>query len=296
MSAGQASASGLRAQLAAMLELTKPRLSALAVAATWVGFILGSLRAPHYGRLAMTLLGAALVGGGGHALNQWLERDADALMARTSVRPLPTGRLQPSQACAVGVMLSVVGVAVLGWVNPLTATLGAFTVVSYVGLYTPLKRLTPLCTLVGAIPGAMPPLIGWTGATGRLTLEGWVLFGVLFLWQLPHFLAIAWMYRDQYAAAGFKMLPIIDPDGARTARQLILYTAALVPTSLLPTLIGLAGPRYFYGALAVGVAFAAIAAVAASVRSVPWARRVFVGSISYLPVLMGLMVWDRGPR
>jgi protoheme IX farnesyltransferase len=276
------------------LELTKPRLCALAVAATVVGFVLGSSGRFDWTRALLTALGAALGGGGGNALNQWWERDADALMRRTRCRPLPTGRLQPSEALWFGLAVSSAGMLLLASVQPLAGWLGLATVVSYVACYTPLKRRTPLCTLVGAIPGAMPPLIGWAAATGRLGLEGWVLFGLLFLWQLPHFLAIAWLYREEYAAAGFRMLPVIDPTGWRTARQMVLYTAALVPTSLLPTLIGLSGPAYFYGALAAGIGFAGLAGMAAVIHSPQWARRVFLGSIGYLPLLLAMLVIDRG--
>jgi len=178
----------------------------------------------------------------------------------------------------------------------LAAGLGVLTLISYVGIYTPLKRITPLCTLVGAVPGAMPPLIGWAAAVGALSVEAWILCAVLFLWQLPHFLAIAWMYRDDYAAAGFRMLPVIDAEGSRTGRQMVLYALALLPASLLPTLVGLSGPVYFCAALAVGAWFVALALLAAWSKSLASARRLFLGSIGYLPLMLLLMVLDRGAR
>jgi protoheme IX farnesyltransferase len=180
-------------------------------------------------------------------------------------------------------------------VNALTSVLACITLVSYVGLYTPLKRKTALCTLVGAIPGAMPPLIGWAGACGKLDLEAWVLFAILFLWQLPHFLALAWVYRDDYARAGFQMLPVVDPSGLSTARQMVLYGLALLPTSLLPTLLGVTGPFYFIGAAVVGVWFFGTAVSAARHRSCALANRLFLASVGYLPVVLSLMVIDKTP-
>ena len=280
----------------AYLELTKPRLTGLAVLSTGAGYALGSMGACDWPRLGLTLLGAALVGGGGNALNEWLEREQDALMMRTRRRPLPSGRVAPRPALWFGIVTSLVGVFVLSRVNPLAAGLGLLTLISYVGIYTPLKRITPLCTLVGAVPGAMPPLIGWAASVGSLSVEAWILCAVLFLWQLPHFLAIAWMYRDDYAAAGFRMLPVIDAEGSRTGRQMVLYALALLPASLLPTLVGLSGPVYFCAALAVGAWFVALALLAAWSKSLASARRLFLGSIGYLPLMLLLMVLDRGAR
>jgi len=280
----------------AYLELTKPRLTGLAVLSAGAGYALGSMGACDWPRLGATLLGAALVGGGGNALNEWLEREQDALMRRTRRRPLPSGRVAPRPALWFGTVTSLAGVVVLSRVNPLAAGLGVLTLISYVGIYTPLKRITPLCTLVGAVPGAMPPLIGWAAAVGALSVEAWILCAVLFLWQLPHFLAIAWMYRDDYAAAGFRMLPVIDAEGSRTGRQMVLYALALLPASLLPTLVGLSGPVYFCAALAVGAWFVALALLAAWSKSLASARRLFLGSIGYLPLMLLLMVLDRGAR
>ncbi|MBI3087325.1 MAG: protoheme IX farnesyltransferase [Candidatus Omnitrophica bacterium] len=287
---------GMRARWTAYLELTKPRLTALALIAAGVGFFMGARHPLDGWPFISTLLGAALVGGGGNALNQWMERDADALMRRTQRRPLPTNRLQPAEARRFGILLSVLGVVVLSMTtHALSAALAALTLASYLGAYTPLKRRTPLCTLVGAVPGASPPLIGWAAARGSLSLDAWVLFAILFLWQLPHFLAIAWVHRDDYARAGFRMLPVLDPDGASTARQMVLYGAALLPISLLPTVLGTAGAVYFVGAGAVGLWFVAMTVAAARARSETVSQRLFLASVSYLPVVLGLMVLDRTP-
>jgi len=282
--------------LGAFVELTKPRLTLLALVSTAAGFVLASASPPDGLRLLITLLGAALVGGGANALNQYLEREPDALMARTKSRPLPSGRLNPQSALWCGLVLSVIGVAALaGLVNLLAAALSAGVLATYVGLYTPLKRTTSLCTLVGAVPGALPPLIGWAASRGELGLGAWVLFAILFLWQLPHFLAIAWMHRDEYARAGFQMLSVTDPGGASASRQMVLYGAALLPISLLPTVLGLAGPIYFVGALGAGVWFVGTAAVAARWRSRPMVSKVFLGSVGYLSLILLLMVLDKTP-
>ncbi len=278
----------------AYLELTKPRLTALAVLAAWVGVRMATRVAMPWPWLLLTLAGAALVGGGGNALNQWAEAEPDALMERTKRRPLPSGRIRPVEALLVGGVLSVTGVALLFWrVNPLTGWLGLATLVSYVGLYTPLKRVTSLCTLVGAVSGAMPPLIGWAAARGSLALEAWVLFALLFMWQLPHFLAIGWVHRADYARAGFRILSVVDPQGLSTARHMVLYGLALVPISLLPTLLKVAGPLYFMGAMGAGAVFVATAVAAAKARTVAPAYRGFVASLGYLPTVLLLLVLDR---
>jgi len=278
------------------LALTKPRLTALALLTTAAGFLMGTVRSPELGLLIQTLVGAALVGGGANALNQWAERDVDALMRRTKSRPLPSRRLQPIEALVFGLVASGCGLVVLAlWVNRLTALLALVTLVSYVGIYTPLKRKTALCTLAGAIPGAMPPLIGFSGARGTLSLEAWVLLAIVFLWQLPHFLAIAWIYRDDYARAGFQMLPVLDPNGASVARQMVLYGLALLPTSLLPTILGVAGPLYFAGALGAGLWFLLTTLLAARWRSPAVANRLFLTSVGYLPAVLVLMVMDKTP-
>ena len=285
-----------RERVADYLALTKPRLTALALFATVAGFLMGSSRPLNVLVLIHTLVGAALVGGGANALNQWAERDADALMPRTQSRPLPAGRLKPIEALVFGLAISSLGVGYLAvWANGVAGWLAVLTLVTYVGLYTPLKRKTALCTLIGAIPGAIPPLIGWAAARGEVTLEAWVLFTMLFLWQLPHFLAIAWVYRDEYARAGFQMLPVVEPDGASTARQIILYSLTLLPISLLPTIMGMAGPVYFVGAAVLGIWFFGTAMITARRRSCAVAQRLFVTSIAYLPVLLFLLVMDRTP-
>ena len=241
-------------------------------------------------------MGAALVGGGANALNQWWEREADALMPRTQSRPLPAGRLLPIEALVFGLVASGVGVLMLGmFVNPLVSLLALITLGVYVLLYTPLKRRTCLCTLIGAIPGAIPPMIGWAAARGHLSLEAWILFAILFFWQLPHFLAIAWLYRDEYARAGFQMLPVVEPDGASTARQMMVYSLALFPTTLLPAVLGVAGWVYVVGAVVVDGWFLSTVILMARGRSAALASRVFLSSVAYLPILLCLMVVDKAP-
>lgn len=284
----------LLSRLADYAALMKLRLTALAVLSTGVGFWVGASRSLDVRLLLCTLLGAGLVGGGGNALNQWAERDADAMMARTKSRPLPTGRLQPVEAFVVGCVSSAAGVFLLSVsVNGLAAGLALLTLISYVGIYTPLKRKTSLCTLVGAVPGALPPLIGWAAARGRLDVEAWVLFAILFLWQLPHFLAIAWLHRDDYARAGFRMLPVIEPDGASTVRQMVLYGWALLVASLLPTILGVTGPIYFAGAIAVGGWFLTTMIPVVRGRSLASAHRAFLASVAYLSIVLMLMVVDK---
>ena len=277
-------------------ELSKARLSFLVLLTTLVGFLLGWHGPMDYTLLAATLIGTALSAAGSSALNQWLERDLDALMTRTADRPLPAGRMHPSDALMFGLLCSTSGVALLGFlVNPVTALLAGLTIAIYAGLYTPLKRFTELNTLLGAIPGALPPLLGWTAATGRTGLGGWILFLILWFWQMPHFLAIAWIYRDQYAAAGFKMLSTRDPEGWATGWQALIYAAALLAVSLLPGITGMASPYYFFVALALGAAMMFLAADFLRTRNKPSARRLFFASIIYLPLLLGALIgFSRG--
>jgi protoheme IX farnesyltransferase len=278
------------------LILTKVRITALVLVTTAAGFLLASSARVDPALLVWTLLGTGLAASGAAALNQFLERDADARMRRTAGRPIPAGRMTPARGLAVGIGLSVVGVAVLVlFVNVLTGLLALATVLLYVGVYTPLKRMTPLNTIIGAIPGAIPPVMGWTAVTGEAGLPAWVLFAILFLWQLPHFLAIAWIFRDDYRLGGFPMLPVLDPDGEATGRQVALYCAALVPVSLIPTFLGLAGPIYFFGALLLGLAFLGAGLMMAVRRRGKEARRVLLASVTYLPLLLALMVADRAP-
>ena len=224
------------------------------------------------------------------ALNQWIERDLDALMRRTADRPLPAGRMHPSDALMFGLLCCGSGVALLALlVNPLTAWLSLITIAVYAALYTPMKKWSELNTLFGAVPGALPPLLGWTAATGQAGLEGWILFLILWFWQMPHFLAIAWLYRDQYAAAGFKMISTRDPEGWATASQSLIYSTALLAISLLPGLFGFASPFYFFASLALGAAMIFLAIDFLRVRDEGSARRLFFASIIYLPLLLGAL-------
>jgi protoheme IX farnesyltransferase len=278
------------------LILTKVRITALVLVTTAAGFLLASGARVDLALLAWTLLGTGLAASGAAALNQYLEREADSRMRRTAGRPIPAGRMTPARGLTVGIGLSVAGVAILvAFVNVLTGLLALATVLLYVGVYTPLKRMTPLNTIIGAIPGAIPPVMGWTAVTGEAGLPAWVLFAILFLWQLPHFLAIAWIFRDDYRLGGFPMLPVLDPDGEATGRQVALYCAALVPVSLIPTFLGLAGPIYFFGALLLGLAFLGAGLMMAVRRRGKEARRVLLASVTYLPLLLALLVADRAP-
>jgi protoheme IX farnesyltransferase len=283
-------------RLADYLELTKPRLSSLVLMTTAVGFWLGMRTTAQLAMLLPVCLGTSLVVGGANALNQWMERGPDARMQRTRHRPLPSGRLAPEAAFRFGLGLSVGGLVLLATaVSMLSACLAAVAWAIYLLVYTPMKRWTPLCTLVGAIPGALPPVIGWAGARHALDAQAAALFAILFFWQLPHFLALAVLYRDDYARAGFPMLPLVEAGGVATARQTALYGMALVPVSLFPTLIGVAGAAYFYGAMALGLAFFVVAARSAWVRSPQSARQLFRASVCYLPLLLGLLAVDRVP-
>jgi len=274
--------------------LTKPEVNVLVLASTLAGFYLGS-RGPLSGlRLAHTLLGTLLVASGTATLNQFIEREYDARMRRTANRPLPAGRLAPSWALGFAVLLSAAGALDLALaVNALSSLLALLTLGSYLAFYTPLKRRTPLCTLVGAFPGAMPPLIGWAAARGSLGREAWVLYAVLFLWQFPHFLGIAWMYREDYARAGYIMLPPKDVDGRFTGREIFVFTLALLPVSLIPVFLNQAGAIYCLGASLFGLAFLFCGARLAHSRSNALARRLVLASVIYLPLLFALMVVDK---
>jgi protoheme IX farnesyltransferase len=284
----------VRERLLAYLELTKPRITFLIVLTAAAGFCLGA-RAPFdYLNLTHAMIGIALLSSGIAALNQYMERDLDALMRRTATRPLPAGKLSPLEAFIFGLGVTIIAELYLGvLVNPLTALLGLTVIVGYLLLYTPLKTRTSLSTVVGAFPGAVPPLIGWAAARGEMGLEAWVLFGILFLWQFPHFLAIAWMYREDYARAGIMMLPVVEPEGRITGQQIILYTAILLPVSLLPTLLGTSGRIYFFGALILGSGFLYSSIRAALSKSRQQARRLLLASVIYLPLLFVLMVLNR---
>ena len=277
--------------VANLSELSKARLSFLVLMTTLVGFLLGWRGPMDYTLLIATLLGTALSAAGASALNQWLERDLDALMPRTSDRPLPARRMHPSDALLFGLLASGSGVAILAFfANPLTAILSGLTIIIYAALYTPLKRFTELNTLVGAIPGALPPLLGWTAARDHAGLGGWILFLILWFWQMPHFLAIAWLYKDQYALAGFKMLSTRDPEGWATSLQSLIYSVALLAITLVPGLIGMASPYYFFAAMALGAAMIYLSAAFVRNRTNTSARRLFFASIIYLPLLLGALI------
>ena len=278
------------------LELTKPRVALMVLVTTFVGFYLGSESISGYLRLIETLVGTALAAGGTLALNQFLERQADGLMERTRRRPLPDGRVQPPEALLFGVLLTAAGLFVLAFaVNLLSALVTAAIVGSYLFAYTPLKQRSSLCGVIGAVPGALPPLIGWAAASGTLDIRAWVLFAIMFLWQIPHTLAIARLYRDDFAKAGIRFLPVIEDDGWTTGRQVITHSLALLAASLLPTLLGLAGSIYFLAALLLGSGFLAYGISFAVSQSPASARRLLLASLIYLPVLLVVMALDRLP-
>jgi len=276
------------------LELAKPRITTMVVFTAFVGFAMASPGPLPGALLAAALVGTGLVAAGAAVLNQVLERDTDALMERTRRRPLPSGRVQPTEALLFGALASATGLALLLWCCGVLAAGVAFaTWASYLFLYTPLKRRSPLATLVGAIPGALPPVIGWTAASGSLDPGAFVLFAILFLWQIPHFLAIAWLYRDDYARAGFPMLPVVDREGSFTARQAVLHSLALLVVSLAPVAAGMAGVVYLAGALLLGVALTLFAFRLLSARDLPAARSLFLASVLYLPALSSLLLAAR---
>lgn len=287
-------ASTEKSWIAVYAELFKARLTFLVVLTTLVGFYIGSIGPVNYLLMLHTVLGTALVASGASALNQLWERKHDARMRRTQDRPLPSGRLQPQSVLLIGCTSAILGLCYLTLaVNWLTSVIGACSLMTYLFVYTPLKRVTWLNTAVGAIPGGLPPLMGWTAARGHLSADAWALFGILAIWQLPHFMAIAWMYRDEYARAGFKMLPVLDPDGHRTGSQAVTHTLALVPVSLCPSLVNLTGPIYFTGAFVLGLIFIWSAVQFSRQLTISRARQLFYVSILYLPLLLGLMVLDK---
>jgi protoheme IX farnesyltransferase len=288
-------AAAVWARAADYLELTKPRVAALILFTVAGGAWLADPRIPDPILLLQILLATALVAGGASALNQLLERQTDALMPRTEGRPLATGRLQPREGLLYGLLLSFAGLVYLGMVlhRPLAALVAAFAFFSYVFLYTPLKRKTTLNTLVGAVPGALPPVIGWTAVTASIDPGAIVLFLVLYLWQIPHFLAIARIYRDDYARAGLRMLPVMDRKGDLTARQMLSYSLALIPVSLMPSFWGLAGSAYAVGALVLGLGFLGVVVQFSRNHSLHHARRVLWASLVYLPILFMLLIVDK---
>ncbi|MEP7270206.1 MAG: heme o synthase [Acidobacteriota bacterium] len=283
-----------RAGLATYLDLTKPRITVLVVLSALAGFVMGSPQGVDYLGLLHTAVGISLLASGIAALNQYLERELDGRMRRTQTRPLPAGLLSPDKALVFGIVLSVVAELYLAYfLNPLTAFLGLVALGSYLFVYTPLKTRTTWCTFIGAIPGALPPLLGWTGATNQVGIEAVVLFGILFLWQFPHFHAIASLYREDYERAGIRMLPVVEPDGRRTAREIVLYTVALIPVSMLPTALKLSGSIYLAGAIVLGLWFLYVGLRAAKAKSKASARVLLRASVIYLPLLLLLMILDR---
>jgi heme o synthase len=275
------------------IDLTKPRITWLILMSTGVGYYFGHKGQWSLSILLNTIVGTALVASGTAALNQWYERDADRHMRRTQMRPLPSGRLSAGQALWFGIALALIGGLELGLsVNWLASGLCISTLLLYLFLYTPLKQKTWWSTTVGAFPGAMPPLIGYAAAANRLTPEAWVLYAILFLWQFPHFYAIAWMYRDDYARAGIRMLPVVEPDGESTARQILLYSVLLIPISLLPNWLGMTGTLYTAGAIAMGLVFLYSGVRVSLDRTNARARKVLLASVLYLPAIYCLMILD----
>jgi protoheme IX farnesyltransferase len=284
-------------RVADFVALTKPRVVSMVVLTTFFGFYLGAGGdGVDWIRLVVTLLGTSLAAAGTMALNQYLERDLDARMLRTRQRPLPNGRVSPADAAVFGAALTITGIAILmTGVNALSAAVTAATSVSYLFAYTPLKARTSLCTLIGAVPGALPPLTGWAAASGGLDAGAWAIFAIMFVWQIPHSLAIAQMYRDDYARAGFRLLPVVEPDGASTARQILTYSLALVSVGMLPTLLGLAGPIYFTTSIVLGLCMLAPSLRLARSAKLADARRVMFASLLYLPCLFAIMAADKLP-
>ena len=276
------------------LALTKPRLNFLVVATSAAGYYLGATASPDLLLMAQAVAGTALVAGGAAVLNQVYERDTDALMRRTRMRPLPDGRVTAGDATIFGSALSLAGLVLLAArANWLSAGLALATLVTYLIVYTPMKRRSSLSTLVGAVPGALTPLIGWTASHGAISLGGASLFAIVFLWQIPHFMAIAWLYRDDYGNAGFPMLPVVEPDGVRAGRQAVMYAAALLPISLAPALVGIAGTVYFVAAFVLGIALIVLSIRFAQQRTEASARALFFGSITYLPLLWIVMIGNK---
>jgi protoheme IX farnesyltransferase len=275
-------------------ELTKPRMNFLVVITTMVGFYMAAHTGIDWLLLLHTLLGTAATAAGASVLNQFIERDIDGLMPRTMDRPVPAGRVAPIEALIYGVSLGVAGTTYLFvTVNALTALLGAITLGTYVLLYTPMKRWTTLNTVIGAVPGAIPPMMGFTAAQGALSAEALAVFGILFFWQMPHFLAIAILYKDDYAKGGLKMLPVVDPELSVTSRQILLYGVALIPATLAPVQLGMAGAMYFTAAVLLGFAFLTFGVSCATTRTRSDARKLFFASIVYLPVLLAAMMLDK---
>jgi heme o synthase len=283
-----------KSSVAAYIELSKPRILILILLTAIAGFCLASKGSIDIRLLIHMNVGVGLLAAGIGALNQFFERDIDRLMRRTERRPLPSGRLTPTKACLFGIATSIGGILYIALlINLLSGIMGIFTLGTYIFLYTPLKRKTPLSTFIGAFPGAVPPLIGWTAVSGNIGIEAIVLFAIMFFWQFPHFHAIAWMYREDYARAGIRMLPVIEPDGRSTSRQIVFYALVLLPVSLLPFLIGLAGHIYLFGAFVLSLAYLYFGIRTAILRSRQEAKYLLQASVLYLPLLFALMLINK---
>jgi protoheme IX farnesyltransferase len=276
------------------IALTKPRLNGLVVASSAAGYVLGATGSLDFAAMAWAIAGTALVAGGSAVLNQVYERDTDRLMRRTRLRPLPDGRVPVADAGRFGVALALAGLGLLAFrTNVVTTALAISTLVIYLTVYTPMKRRSPVATLVGAVPGALPPLIGWTASHGAISVGGAALFTIVFLWQIPHFMAIAWLYRDDYGKAGFPLLPVVEPDGSSTGRHAALYAALLLPASLMPRFIGLSGNVFAIVSAVLGVCLLVLALRFAAARTDRAARALFAGSIVYLPLVWLVMILDK---
>ena len=277
-----------------IVQLTKPRICVLALLMSTLGYLMGCHTEISWRHFFFSLLGTGLVGAASCIFNQIAEKEVDRLMLRTQNRPIPAGRVDSAEALKIGIVMGLLGeVVLLVAVNSITAILGAITLLTYVGVYTPSKKTTPMSTLIGAIPGAMPPLMGWTASYGSISIQGILLFMILFLWQIPHFLAIAWLYREDYARASLPILSVVDENGSATAKQVILYSIALLPLTLVPTVWGITGIVYLWGALALGLLFLVCGVLLSVYQTRAYARLLFFVSIIYLPILGVLMVWDR---
>ena len=284
---------GLKEKLSAYFELTKPRIAFMLTLTAAAGFYLGSDKGFSWMLFVNSMFGITILAFGVATLNQYIERTTDALMERTAKRPLPSGRLSANEALVFGILLTVFSeIYLVYFVNGLTAILGLVVIVGYVFLYTPLKTKTSASTAIGALPGALPPLMGFTAAANEITLSAWILFAMLFLWQFPHFLAIAWMYREQYAKAGILMLPVVEPEGKLTARQIVMFTILLIPVSLAPYFFGFAGLIYLIGAIILGAWFLYASIQTARAKTIPQARKLLLVSVLYLPLIFGLLVFN----
>ena len=284
-------------KLGAYIALTKPEVSLLVLMTTGAGFYMGAHGPMPWLHMLHVIFGTMMIAAGTAALNHYIERESDRFMRRTASRPLPAGQLTPAEALRFGLGLALAGAVDLYYSAGLIACLlGVFTALSYLLAYTPLKKRTVWATFIGAIPGAIPPMIGWTAATGKLGTGAWLLFAILFLWQFPHFHAISWMYREDYARAGILMLPVVDKDGTRTFRQIVLYAASLVAVSLLPAIMGFAGMLYFFGALVTCTGLVQVCLWAASAKTNTRAKWLMHATVLHIPILLGLMMYDKLPR